>query len=294
MSATIYQTERYLQLSFFLPSQHRLSETEQQKLAAFITTGLSTFNFTQSYFKKNLFDIPRSLICNYATNDTFILLKRKTNLLYKTSTFKKVTSAIVLPSLFTKDNTLPSLAAQWVSKDTLDPINYQICVHDARIHELFSGLPGIWPQLAWQEYKKNTISKITAFTPIAEGDLSAVSCNEGQMIHIALQIIQGVHSLHQQGYVHGDLKLSNILKNADEVGLIDFGLAFKVGVDAPSHAYREGYYGSVVYTSPEVLGVKNFAGDYFKTEIWALGCLLATLRKHPQLHWISPIKHYYE
>ncbi len=62
---------------------------------------------------------------------------------------------------------------------------------------------------------------------------------------IAQQVRQALHHIHQQGWVHADVKPANILRGAaGRYILCDFGLACAVGARPPAQ-------GTPAYMSPE-------------------------------------------
>lgn len=86
------------------------------------------------------------------------------------------------------------------------------------------------------------------------------------------QLCQGVKYLHDHNVIHRDLKPANIMvtKNFDlKIG--DFGIS-KVFTDYNKFAVTQ--IGSPLYMSPEVLGNCKYC---YKTDIWALGCILYEL-----------------
>ncbi|KAM3938862.1 inactive serine/threonine-protein kinase PLK5 [Leptodactylus fuscus] len=95
---------------------------------------------------------------------------------------------------------------------------------------------------------------------------------EPEVRYYMKQILQGVQFLHQQGIIHRDLKLSNffIAKNM-VVKIGDLGLATTV---EQCEKIPGIICGTPNYLSPEVLA-KN--GHSFKSDIWALGCIMYTM-----------------
>jgi serine/threonine-protein kinase len=56
---------------------------------------------------------------------------------------------------------------------------------------------------------------------------------EAECLHIALQLLELVRYLHEQGYVHLDLRIPNVLFKDGRIHLIDFGLARRIGEPPP-------------------------------------------------------------
>ncbi len=70
-------------------------------------------------------------------------------------------------------------------------------------------------------------------------------------LEILLQVMNGVGFAHQQGVLHNDLKLSNVMVGEfGEVLVMDWGLAREL--DAEGRAWRETSMGTPVYMSPEL------------------------------------------
>ncbi|XP_043909920.1 inactive serine/threonine-protein kinase PLK5 [Protopterus annectens] len=95
---------------------------------------------------------------------------------------------------------------------------------------------------------------------------------EPEVQYYMKQIVRGLQYLQQKGIIHRDLKLSNffITKNM-ELKIGDFGLATKVG---QAERKRCIVCGTPNYLAPEVINKK---GHTFKSEIWALGCIMFTM-----------------
>ncbi|XAR73995.1 Mitogen-activated protein kinase kinase kinase [Bertholletia excelsa] len=91
-------------------------------------------------------------------------------------------------------------------------------------------------------------------------------------------ILEGLRYVHENGFVHCDLKLQNILlcsgeDGGDEVAKIaDFGLAKKVGLKRGNKEVE--LRGTPLYMSPEMVagGEQEAPAD-----VWALGCMVAEM-----------------
>jgi hypothetical protein len=95
-------------------------------------------------------------------------------------------------------------------------------------------------------------------------------------------MLDGVNYCHIAGVAHRDLKLENVLLNAEgKLKLIDFGLSHVYPVNRStgfvdrSKPLRD-VCGSKSYAAPEVLAAKGYDG--FAADMWSLGvCLFAML-----------------
>jgi serine/threonine-protein kinase len=74
-----------------------------------------------------------------------------------------------------------------------------------------------------------------------------VSLRTGVMLHILRDTLRGLSALHEQGFIHGDIKPTNIMINRQgTVKLVDFGRAVRVGEKVNI------LLGSPLYMAPEV------------------------------------------
>ncbi|CAL5443885.1 unnamed protein product [Camellia sinensis] len=90
-------------------------------------------------------------------------------------------------------------------------------------------------------------------------------------VNLGISKSQSLQCIHENGFVHCDLKLQNVLLCQNDVAKIaDFGLAKKSGEKIVGFELR----GTPMYMPPEtvVAGQQEAAAD-----VWALGCLVAEM-----------------
>ncbi|PSB01917.1 protein kinase domain-containing protein [Merismopedia glauca] len=104
--------------------------------------------------------------------------------------------------------------------------------------------------------------------------------SEEQVLVFLHQILPVLQFVHQQGYIHQDIKPSNIIRDRQgQLHLIDFGGVKQIPQpttsDSDSRVYTPGY------AAPEQI---NFQKVYISTDIYALGvtCLHLLTNKRPE------------
>jgi len=98
--------------------------------------------------------------------------------------------------------------------------------------------------------------------------------SEPETQYYMLQIIGGVRYLHDTNVIHRDLKLGNILLDANmHCKIADFGLATKL--QTPQQR-KTTICGTPNYIAPEVLDGKK-GGHSFEADIWSMGVIMYTL-----------------
>jgi serine/threonine protein kinase len=126
-------------------------------------------------------------------------------------------------------------------------------------------------------------------------------------VAIMRALLQAVSDMHKEGIIHGDLKCENVLlgealKQSDPLipNLIDFGFSVPCEVGKPipekdlgNSWYNEGVYGSILMTPPELLGERNFSGDHFKVESFAMGFIMYYLINGKYPLWSDIPQAYY-
>ena len=101
---------------------------------------------------------------------------------------------------------------------------------------------------------------------------------EQESIYIIKQVLEGINYIHDQGYIHCDIKSRNILLNFDADGVVkdvkicDFGLT---KYDSGNLTVSANTCGTLQYMAPEMLIDQN---KYSKSvEAWSLGVLLCRM-----------------
>ncbi|KAM9410794.1 NUAK family SNF1-like kinase 2 [Pholidichthys leucotaenia] len=152
----------------------------------------------------------------------------------------------------------------------------QDLVHIRREIEIMSSLchPHI---ITIYEVFENKDKIVIVMEYASQGDLYDYICDrknisEREARHFFRQIVSAVHYCHQNGIVHRDLKLENILLDDNgNVKIADFGLSNLYSGDE----FLQTFCGSPLYASPEIVNGRPYRGP--EVDTWSLGVLLYTL-----------------
>ncbi|XP_049752007.1 dual specificity protein kinase TTK isoform X2 [Elephas maximus indicus] len=111
-------------------------------------------------------------------------------------------------------------------------------------------------------------------------------------------MLEAVHTIHQHGIVHSDLKPANFLIVDGMLKLIDFGIANQMQPDTTS-IIKDSQVGTVNYMPPEAIKDMSSSRENGKlkskispkSDVWSLGCILyyMTYGKTPFQHIINQI-----
>ncbi|XP_042537947.1 NUAK family SNF1-like kinase 2 [Dipodomys spectabilis] len=166
------------------------------------------------------------------------------------------------------------VAIKSIRKDKIK--DEQDLLHIRREIEIMSSLnhPHI---IAIHEVFENSSKIVIVMEYASRGDLydyisERQRLSERDARHFFRQIVSAVYYCHQNGIVHRDLKLENILLDANgNIKIADFGL---------SNLYHQGKFlqtfcGSPLYASPEIVNGKPYMGP--EVDSWSLGVLLYIL-----------------
>lgn len=108
---------------------------------------------------------------------------------------------------------------------------------------------------------------------LKELQLNRGSVSISECRYFVHQIMLGADYMHEMGFIHRDLKLSNILIDEQmQIKIGDFGLA--IHEDDPRLNSRS-QCGTTNYLAPEVINRKGFT---FRSDIWAVGVITFALR----------------
>ncbi|KAM4771049.1 dual specificity protein kinase TTK [Rhinophrynus dorsalis] len=111
-------------------------------------------------------------------------------------------------------------------------------------------------------------------------------------------MLEAVHTIHQHGIVHSDLKPANFLIVDGMLKLIDFGIANQIQPDVTS-IVKDSQVGTINYMPPEAIKDTTTYGENGKPrskispkgDVWSLGCILycMTYGKTPFQHITNQI-----
>lgn len=106
--------------------------------------------------------------------------------------------------------------------------------------------------------------------PFDEYLLGKGKLTQSESVGFAVQIVEALQHLHQQGYVHRDMKPGNLmLEGGSRLVLMDFGTAVKADTKID---YEAGLYGTVPFLSPEQIEQRPRIDG--RADIYATGILL--------------------
>eukprot|EP01050_Picozoa_sp_SAG11_P012222 SAG11_NODE_1346_length_5144_cov_2.242220_2_plen_1048_part_00 len=91
------------------------------------------------------------------------------------------------------------------------------------------------------------------------------------------QMLEAVHTIHEQRIVHSDLKPANFLIVEGTLKLIDFGIAAAIEGNDTTNIVRDAQVGTINYMSPEALSPPETENEFKlsrKSDIWSMGCIL--------------------
>ncbi|XP_062998419.1 NUAK family SNF1-like kinase 2 [Elgaria multicarinata webbii] len=166
------------------------------------------------------------------------------------------------------------VAIKSIRKDKIK--DEQDLVHIRREIEIMSSLnhPHI---IAVHEVFENSSKIVIVMEYASKGDLydyisERQRLTEQEARHFFRQVVSAVYYCHKNGIVHRDLKLENILLDANcNIKIADFGLSNVFQQDR----FLQTFCGSPLYASPEIVNGRPYKGP--EVDSWSLGVLLYIL-----------------
>ncbi|VDK64749.1 unnamed protein product [Onchocerca ochengi] len=113
------------------------------------------------------------------------------------------------------------------------------------------------------------------------------------------EMLKCVHTIHEKGIVHSDLKPANFLLVGGNLKLIDFGIASAIPTNKTS-VIKDTQMGTLSYMPPEAIAGSNVSAhngkEMYKVrkkcDVWALGCILYNMvyGHTPYQMWTNPVQ----
>src|ERR1700733_7061832 len=152
-----------------------------------------------------------------------------------------------------------------------DPILFDRFQREAGIGERLNH-PGVMRVLDGEKR-----SRVYMVMEWCDGCLLREILSEGKMsqdraIRIAIEVLEALEYIHENGVIHRDLKPENIMVDADDnIKLIDFGIAGDAAARRLTYANLTARLGTPNYISPEQVAGKRGDG---RSDLFAVGVLL--------------------
>ncbi len=170
----------------------------------------------------------------------------------------------------TRDNRVVALKIPHPDMEA-DPILFDRFQREAGIGEKLNH-PGVMRVFGGEKH-----SRVYMVMEWCDGRLLRVILSDGRIgqdhaIRIAIEILQALEYIHENGVVHRDLKPENIMVDEqDRIKLIDFGIAGDSAARRLTYANFTATLGTADYISPEQ--IKGKRGDG-RSDIYAVGVIL--------------------
>lgn len=305
-------TERYRQIKGAHFQKQPMRASEALRTAYFIETVVrKMITVSTSFFTKEEVQLAHDIHCNMAKKRVYVISPPDLSNFYSKGSTKRVSSAIELK--IDEPHAAPTVVAHAFMRDGVSQEEIDRTFKEISFYKRFQDNPSIVqllssctyisthkrhedaPQRLSMIFKKYTANLRDALF----SETKKIVFTPPQIFTIVRDLIHSLYSLHEKRVIHGDIKLENTLYSIDERGnakavLSDLGFAFTLGHDKRSFIYDAGYYGSIDPTPPEVLGECYFDGDYFKTDIWALGILFTEFLNGEAPSWTTSIRKFYD
>ncbi len=257
-----------------------LSDPETFILCLYIEAVVKRGVYVESYFKKELYNIPRTIERDMNGN-IFIHLKTHNIAPVGKGFWKNATNSIAY------DLEKPSLITT-----TASDMNEQ---YEISVLDEFKGVTGVLQIKGYNEHKKARTKErrlhiMTEYLPqrsIHDVIASNAPLSLKQIVEISRCALKGVRNMHRKGYVHRDLHTGNIFIDLRESKAVigDLGQAKKI-----SEATKGVCQLVPSYRAPEGLSSeKHEHVDYCKTDAYALGLVLYQIFHKKKPSWMDKV-----
>jgi serine/threonine protein kinase len=178
--------------------------------------------------------------------------------------------ASIFRAVDTRDNRIVALKIPHPDMEA-DPILFDRFKREAEIGEK------LHHPMVMRVYGGEKRSRVYMVMEWCDGRVLRSILSQGRMpqdraLRIAIEVLQALEYIHEQGIVHRDLKPENIMvDDHDNIKLIDFGIAGDAGARRLTYANFTATLGTADYISPEQ--VKGKRGDG-RSDIYAMGVIL--------------------
>jgi serine/threonine-protein kinase len=152
-----------------------------------------------------------------------------------------------------------------------DPILFDRFQREADIGERLSH-PGVMRVFAVEKRSRVYMVMEWCDGRLLREILSGGKMSQDRAIRIAIEVLEALEYIHENGVVHRDLKPENIMVDAnDNIKLIDFGIAGDSAARRLTYANFTATLGTADYISPEQ--AKGKRGDG-RSDVYAMGIIL--------------------
>lgn len=275
-------------ISSFPFNKHKLTPVEILHVATVGELALQdpTRKAEAIYLRRGVDGLPRALLIDYQKK-SFVILSKKMGQLQKQGAAKKVTDAVEVASIGAQKASTQHFARLVNKQGT------QLSPEEIALERRYGDVHLIVTYVGKKGFEKTTIIQVPYDGSLEDyielgGNPAKKRLTLPERLQIFQQIGQKVAKMHQDGSVHNDLKLENVLirKNPDgshTIKVADFGLTYNPSEGAFNPLMGTSY-GTSSYTSPEVIAKKGKLTDETKQgqaeDSFALGCLMYELL-HP-------------
>lgn len=278
--------------------RHKLTPVQMVKICLIASSKLQKAikNSTEKYLKRKKHGLSRSVVLD-GKQRTFVILSKKHGKLQAGGTFKSVTDAVEV-------STANQIEARRVVCLTNKP-DKTVSIREINFHQRYGKIL-LW--LHHQSAKDPMTKKTTIIEEAYDHDLYTFTdymspdkqkrISVPELITVLSDIGNTLSKMHEDGVVHQDLKVKNVLYKKDAEGcvqakVIDFGHSHAPSQTKFTSKSASHRYGTIRYSSPELLDPKMQHRNLFEQrkaeDMYALGCLFYEIFYQKPLPWNADV-----